>query len=109
LISKPFKLIYMKKIALICVAFLFTAAVSNAQESGELKGPAAKNYKPWNHQAKSSTMMLKVNPNEKTGPEFKNDRIWDKDTDLTAMDKEAKSTERKTGPEAKNRKPWKNN
>jgi hypothetical protein len=99
----------MKKIALIFVAFLFTAAITNAQESGELKGPAAKNYKPWKHQTKLSPVMLKVNPSEKTGPEFKNDRIWDKDTDLMAMDKEGKSTERKTGPEAKNRKLWKNN
>ncbi|MFD2200310.1 hypothetical protein [Shivajiella indica] len=97
----------MKKIALIFVAFLVTLAFTNAQESGDLKGPAAKNYKPWKHQAKSEAMMVSVSPDGKKGPEFKNSKIWKEDSEMMVAG--SKSKVKKTGPEAKNQKPWKHN
>ncbi|WP_373521051.1 hypothetical protein [Aquiflexum sp.] len=99
----------MKKIVLIFVTFLFTIAITHAQELRELKGPAAKNYKPWKHQQKSSVVILNVNPSEKKGPEFKNVRIWKDDSEVVAINLETKSQERKTGSGVKNRKPWTKN
>jgi len=99
--------VFMKKIALIFVAFLFTLVVTNAQESGGLKGPAAKNFKPWKHQAESEAVMVIVSSNGKKGPEFKNYKIWKEDSEMMAA--RSKTEVKKTGPDAKNQKPWKHN
>jgi hypothetical protein len=97
----------MKKLPLFILAFFFTIFVANAQAFKDLKGPAAKNYKPWKDNSKKTTAMVNVTPNEKQGPEFKNARSWEQESEKVKLLSRPVSEEREFGPKAKNRQPWK--
>ena len=96
----------MKTIALTFVASVFTLSAL-ATNNDELKGPAAKNAKPWLNQTTSSIVVVEAPTAIKLmGPAMKNSKPWsDKNTTVTnAISSKAKS--RLTGPAAKNAKPW---
>lgn len=98
------------KSLLIAIAFMTVATFSYAQERGDLKGPAAKNYKPW--MKKSDAEVKKVytlkTPSQVKGPAAKNRRIFDR-SDKSYQEVNFVSNRPKvTGPKAKNAKPWRN-
>lgn len=99
----------MKKLAFAIVALFFAVSFANAQEFQELKGPAAKNYKPWKQQARTGSLIVRTTPVDQQGPEAKNQKVWEQDTEKEALPVGTEARERVTGPEAKNRRPWRSN
>lgn len=99
----------MKKLWMIGTAMLLWIGAANAQEWNELKGPAAKNYKPWKSQAKNVTADVRSERSEAQGPEFKNQKPWNQTDATTPIDTTLDTSKKVTGPKAKNKKPWKNN
>jgi uncharacterized protein YdeI (BOF family) len=100
----------MKKITLGLI-FTLAATVALAQAPEDLKGPKAKNYKPWKDTTRTNTqVLLATNEEQLQGPEAKNKKVWQNDS--TVDKKVVKTGDKKTkpkGPKAKNAKPWKNN
>ncbi len=99
----------MKKLAFAIIALFFTVSFANAQEFKELKGPAAKNYKPWKQQARTGSLIVRTTPVDQQGPEAKNQRVWEQEMEMEVLSVGTEPRERVTGPEAKNKKPWKSN
>lgn len=99
----------MTRFTFILVALFLAFNVSYAQSHSDLKGPAAKNYKPWKEQARTSVLMAKVVDTTEKGPAFKNKKAWKTDADQVEINTTLRERKRVTGPEAKNRKPWKSN
>lgn len=97
----------MKKLITPLVAFALFASFSvQAQNRTDLKGPEAKNYKPWaNEQVDTKDYIVKTG-DVKTGPEAKNAKPWAQDNkEVLVLNMESKKDHKK-GPEAKNAKPW---
>lgn len=93
---------------IIAVAFMTVASFSYAQDKGDLKGPAAKNYKPWMKKEKteSKKVFTIASAQKLQGPAAKNKKSWEKDQ-INYNEIELKATKpRVTGPKAKNAKPW---
>ncbi|WP_439482834.1 hypothetical protein [Cyclobacterium plantarum] len=97
----------MIRFTFILVAGFLAFNISNAQSLQDLKGPAAKNYKPWKEQARKGTLMVKVDDKKVKGPAFKNKKRFKGDFEVFKVDAQLAKRERITGPKAKNRKPWK--
>ncbi len=99
----------MKKIIIpFLILSFFVATTSIAQSRTQLKGPAAKNYKPWKDNDKTSKTYVTQSVEVKQGPEAKNAKIWsdkNKNEEAIAINMNAQPNSLK-GPEAKNRKPW---
>lgn len=76
-------------------------------QSENLKGPSAKNYKPWKQQEKKGTFLVKADQAEETGPAFKNTKAWQTQSSKEAIKAKSVVREKRTGPKFKNRKPWK--
>ncbi|MFH6982646.1 hypothetical protein [Marinoscillum sp. 108] len=95
----------MKKLAALTVFCFLIVMSTMAQGSGDLKGPEAKNRKPWLDPKPASTVYL-VKGESLQGPAAKNVRPLERKTgelvklDLTTKDK-------LKGPAYKNYKPWK--
>lgn len=96
------------KSLLFAFAFLTVATVGFAQNKSDLKGPAAKNYKPWQKSEKAPA--IKVYTLETTskvqGPSAKNKKSWKveaKDYQETSL---VSTKPKVTGPKAKNTKVW---
>ena len=92
-----------KQILISTILSLLLVLGLQAQDTSKkpLKGPAAKNYKPWKD-ANPST--AKVEPIKRvTGPEAKNKKPWN---DAKPSEANVKPMKRITGPKAKNKKPW---
>lgn len=98
----------MKKIVLILIIFI-AAQAGVAAQNLDLKGPAAKNSKPWNNQAKKESVLVSSNIETRQGPSFKNSKAWSEDRNDLGMFVYIDKKERITGPKAKNSKPWKKN
>lgn len=81
--------------------------IANAQSHQDLKGPAAKNYKPWKQQARKGTLMVKVDEAPLTGPGFKNKKLWQSQSQKAEVSSDLIIRKRITGPKAKNKKVWK--
>lgn len=94
---------------MIGAAFLLSVAAANAQEWNELKGPAAKNYKPWKSQSKNVTAEVRSERAELQGPAFKNQKPWNQTGEKVGVDTTLDTSDKVTGPKAKNKKPWKKN
>lgn len=94
---------------MIGAAILLSVGVANAQEWNELKGPAAKNYKPWKSQAKNASAEVRSERSDVQGPAFKNQKPWNQTDTTVPVDTTLDTSEKVTGPKAKNRKPWKSN
>jgi len=99
----------MIRFTCILVAGLLAANISNAQSPQEIKGPKAKNYKPWKQEAQTSALMVNVGETPPKGPAFKNKKSWKNQADKVQVSSESKNKEQLTGPKAKNRKIWEKN
>lgn len=99
----------MIRSTLMLAAFFLAFNVSYAQSHLNLKGPAAKNYKPWKQQARTGILVIKIDKKEIKGPAYKNRKQWQEEVKKSQMTSDLKSRERITGPKAKNKKPWQNN
>ena len=97
----------MKKLWMIGAAILLSVAAANAQQWNELKGPEAKNYKPWKSQARNVTAEVRSDKSEAMGPAYKNQKAWTQTDATTSVDTSLDTSEKVTGPKAKNKKPWK--
>jgi hypothetical protein len=80
--------------------------MANAQSHSDLKGPAAKNYKPWKQQARAGTLMVNIDKREVKGPAFKNKKPEQGKTQKEKISPDLRVREKITGPKAKNRKLW---
>ncbi|MBU2916279.1 MULTISPECIES: hypothetical protein [Reichenbachiella] len=99
------------KTIIIAFAFTLAATMSFAQSRNDLKGPAAKNYKPWKDKNKTevSIVMKSTDADRVQGPAAKNQKAWDQDS--KADFQEVALVSRKNdlkGPAAKNQKVWAN-
>ena len=97
----------MKNLGIIIAAVIFSTTVSFAQ-SGQ-KGPAAKNYKPWQHKHEATKIVEHdIERDDFTGPKAKNYKAKNYDREILLIST-IQSSERKDlqGPRAKNYKPWK--
>lgn len=93
---------------LLAVSFLtFGTVQSYAQTAQDLKGPKAKNYKPWKEQARKGTLSVKLDEADKKGPAYKNHKVWEGDASKVEVASELVTKKPITGPKAKNQKPWK--
>jgi len=98
------------KSLLIAFAFMTVATFSYAQDKSDLKGPAAKNYKPWQKNEKTATKKLyTLEASSKVqGPSAKNKKSWESKSinyqEITLVANKPKVT----GPKAKNAKAWNN-
>ncbi|WP_139955701.1 hypothetical protein [Flavicella sediminum] len=96
-------------VSILCIAFFSITCVS-AQSKNGLKGPAAKNYKPWKDKNKSSLVLVTQNTKQLKGPEAKNYKPWkdnsakESEAYVVALDTKKRNLR---SPEAKNYKPWK--
>ena len=100
----------MKKTALILVATFISFTVLS-QNRNELKGPAAKNYKPWKNKVTSVEIYSNVSDADLKGPVAKNFKPWKRDKIDDSQKKSVALKAQKTklqGPAAKNYKPWMN-
>jgi len=95
------------------ISLLFISATIMAQSDKPLKGPAAKNYKPWKDKVKDTKIVYTktvTTQNKLKGPAAKNYKPWkitgeESTTIIVANSK--KILNKRTGPAAKNYKPWK--
>lgn len=94
----------MKRVITPLMMALFLANFGYAQDRNDLKGPKAKNWKPWSSERTQVTVVT-FEKQQLKGPEAKN----------TAINERPKSGQkpvslnkkpRLKGPKAKNRKPW---
>ncbi|UXP31652.1 hypothetical protein N6H18_14985 [Reichenbachiella agarivorans] len=97
------------KTIIITLALVLVASFSFAQGRNGLKGPAAKNYKPWKDKEKTeTTISMKSKDAERVqGPTAKNQKAWDKKnkeeyTEVTLVS----NRKNLKGPAAKNHKVW---
>ncbi|MDN3686586.1 hypothetical protein [Cyclobacterium jeungdonense] len=95
---------------IIAIAFMTVASFSYAQDKSDLKGPAAKNYKPWMKKDKADPKKVyTLSETEKLqGPAAKNKKSWKSDDKNFKEVKLVSTKPRVTGPKAKNAKPWNN-
>lgn len=92
------------KTLIISTVLSLGCLVSFGQGKGDLKGPAAKNYKPWQDKTAKTTLATKSQTSELSGPEAKNAKAWEiKETNLVAVKSVANKPK---GPKAKNQKIW---
>ena len=99
----------MKSI-LLAFAFMTIATFSFAQDKNDLKGPAAKNYKPWQKSDNASPKKVYTlhTSNKLQGPSAKNSKVWKEEKQNFQQVELVSSKPRTTGPKAKNAKPWNN-
>ncbi|UII23164.1 hypothetical protein [Fulvivirga ligni] len=76
---------------------------SAAQERNDLKGPEAKNYKPWKN--KSTKKLITYRREILQGPDAKNQKPWKKEVNQY-QEVAGRSNHNLQGPRAKNHKPW---
>tara|TARA_R110000868_G_scaffold353985_4_gene615238 strand:- start:2143 stop:2466 length:324 start_codon:yes stop_codon:yes gene_type:complete len=102
----------MKNIALI-LGFLVVSFGAFAQEKSEVKrsdlrGPAYKNYKPWQHKTTPTTIYSVNKKKQLEGPAYKNYKSWRDTSKVEVVAVNTSGTERQklTGPAYKNYKPW---
>lgn len=91
----------MIKFATLMLALFFTFTLS-AQNG--LKGPQAKNYKPWKSETPARTMYVSQK-STLSGPSAKNTRLWERKVLAEVQVSTAERADIK-GPKAKNSKPW---
>ena len=97
----------MKKIALI-LGFLLVSSGVFAQDRNDLRGPAYKNYKPWEHKKTPIVIYSDSDKKSLTGPAYKNYKR-SKDTSKTnrvIISISGNERQKLRGPAYKNYKPW---
>ncbi|MEQ6119731.1 hypothetical protein [Reichenbachiella sp. MALMAid0571] len=102
----------MKKVVLILPAILLFFSIGYGQTRNGLKGPAAKNYKPWKDKNKSHATLVTFDKSDKKlmGPEAKNHKPWENKEKFQSVTLVSTANDKKKlmGPEAKNHKVWQN-
>ncbi|MBC3758512.1 hypothetical protein H7U19_08860 [Hyunsoonleella sp. SJ7] len=89
------------------LALVFIAVGAFAQQRKDLKGPAYKNYKPWQHKAEPATAYTVSNHTQLKGPAYKNYKPWQNDSEKKYTQVASNSERMKLrGPAFKNYKPW---
>ncbi|MCB4798287.1 hypothetical protein [Neotamlana laminarinivorans] len=96
----------MKKIAFTALAIIISFG-AYAQKRNEFKGPAYKNYKPWQHDVVPTVVYTIIEKESLTGPEYKNQKVWENKNieDYKVISIGTKRSKLK-GPAYKNYKPW---
>lgn len=101
----------MKKIIVFVFGLLLASGVGFAQ-TADVKGPKAKNTKPWKHNREKTTIILAGGKDDRTvGPKAKNERNIEAESQIVLTetnDLEPSGKSKKMGPNAKNQKPGKN-
>lgn len=109
----------MKKVALILGLFLIsfgitaqerdTAQKKSITKRSDLKGPAYKNYKPWQYKTQSIALYTNNSKKSLIGPEYKNYKPWKDTSKKEEVLVKIGNNERQKlkGPAYKNYKPWK--
>ncbi len=99
----------MKYLIGMTIAIFITVGSLQAQTPKGLKGPAAKNYKPWQNKSKDDSRTPAVSfPTKETlkGPEAKNHKPWNDAREMANAVQISVSKQKLKGPAAKNQKPW---
>ncbi|UXP31653.1 hypothetical protein N6H18_14990 [Reichenbachiella agarivorans] len=97
------------KTLIIAFALTLVASFSFAQTRTDLKGPAAKNYKPWKdkNQTEQAIAMKSEDATRVQGPAAKNQKVWDKENQAEYTEVAVVSGQNDLkGPAAKNYKVW---
>ncbi|MDP4681074.1 MAG: hypothetical protein NWS46_12000, partial [Cyclobacteriaceae bacterium] len=91
------------------IALFVTIGSVVAQVTKDLKGPAAKNYKPWKDKNKEASVNVVsiLSKKELKGPEAKNYKPWKDKNNRAPGVKISEAKPKLKGPAAKNYKPWK--
>jgi hypothetical protein len=98
----------MKNIAIL-LAFMFVSAMAFSQDRNEFKGPAYKNYKPWQNKKSTKHVYTSNRKAGLTGPTYKNYKPWKDTSEIKYVVVQSKNERSKlTGPAYKNYKAWKN-
>lgn len=96
----------MRKLALI-LALGFVTSIGFAQSRNDLKGPAAKNFKPWKNNYPKSTLLVTTSRDNLKGPEAKNYKLHTKENAHYETSRVVMGRKKNLkGPRAKNAKPW---
>ena len=96
------------KVYHLSMALLVSAMTFTLQNPKELKGPQAKNFKPWMRETPKMVVVKKSSTAELKGPSFKNHKSWKVQKEQPKKSFVTKPRTRITGPKAKNQKPWEN-
>ena len=100
----------MRKRVLSIIAVLFMTALASqvvAQAKNDLKGPEAKNFKPWQSANAGVRLYSKVELNVVKGPLAKNAKPWKTQPgELRVLSQAKPNRNELKGPKAKNFKPW---
>ncbi|MBD8488290.1 hypothetical protein IFO69_05985 [Echinicola sp. CAU 1574] len=101
----------MVKIAMMVAAGFFgmEAYEAKAQEFHEIKGPKAKNYKPWKEKARNGILTVDLSKPDIKGPAYKQLKSWEKTSEKVTVNMDLQPISRPKGPKAKNQKPWDKN
>ncbi len=93
----------MKKIV-IALALIFAVSIAYAQSTDKpLKGPKAKNYKPWkNTKRPYVTLQTLDQPTKLQGPAAKNRKVWKRKKSATSSVTFGSERSKLMGPKAKN-------
>ncbi|NRB50547.1 MAG: hypothetical protein HRU41_22955 [Saprospiraceae bacterium] len=96
----------MKRIITV-MGLLAMVSIVHAQAPRHLKGPAAKNYKPWqDKQQVGKIPVAKITPERLQGPAAKNQKAWEKNRNANYIQASTRSYYAKLkGPKYKNQKP----
>lgn len=89
----------------LSVLFIFNGMAQHSDAlNKQMKGPAAKNYKPWENSEKSAKTILVTQYKQLKGPKAKNHKPWNNDCERYPM----AFVDRKDlkGPKAKNTRPF---
>lgn len=100
----------MKRTLIFICCLTFFSGVAFSQSRTDLKGPKAKNYKPWKYEANATEVQSEIAETVAVkGPKAKNQKVWreeDAKNYVTVSTEGDQKTSLK-GPKAKNYKPWK--
>ena len=96
----------MIRFTCMLAAFFLAFNMAYAQSHPIIKGPAAKNYKPWKQQARTGTLVVRVDEKKVKGPFFKNKKPSQGQVNKAVVTSDLRIREKITGPSAKNKKPW---
>ncbi|MBL3656126.1 hypothetical protein [Fulvivirga sediminis] len=86
-------------ITTVCISAIFSSV--HAQNKKQLKGPKAKNAKPW----RRTNAVVTIKQEKPQGPEAKNADVWKKEEQESTYITSS-SRNRLKGPKAKNHKIW---
>lgn len=86
---------------------VFAVGMTYGQSRTQLKGPKAKNYKPWKAEKPATAAVASLDVERVQGPKAKNARVWSEENQVKETGTLATTNRAKLkGPNAKHRKAW---